>query len=336
MKKILFLFIILSSSARAQQDKHFSMYFANLVQFNPAAAGHHSGDIQLFTNFRSQWFLIPGKSFRTISASIDGRFFEKSLGNDFIGIGTNFYNDVSGDGAYSLNVISLPINYSLATSRTSRISMGVQAGAYMQNINGQLYFQNQWDGTSFNQNLPTGESLNQFSETKFDLSAGIHFVSAPTNNKKIEIGLSGQHLLKQNISVIGDNNQLYRNFTMYAKADLGNSFKDWSYHPAIIGMMHGPNWEITTGCNFSYIIKPASKHTMYFDGQSISFGFYHRVLDAFIGNIIYTAGAFSLGASYDLNVSGLIPASKGVGAVEVFLRYAPNLGYGKFGAPRIH
>ena len=48
------------------------------------------------------------------------------------------------------------------------------------------------------------------------------------------------------------------------KADLGNSFKDWSFHPAIIAMAQGPNWDITAGCNFQYILKPASKHTIVF------------------------------------------------------------------------
>ena len=335
MKKLLFIILILAGTAHAQQDKHFSMFFANQVQFNPGAAGHHGGDIQLFTNFRTQWFLIPGKSFRTISASVDGRILEKKLDNGFIGLGANFYNDVSGDGGYSMNVISLPINFSLQLNRTTYLSMGLQAGAYMHNLKGGLYFQNQWNGTEFNQALPTGESFDNFSQTKFDFSAGLYFVAAPSKTKKFEFGFSGLHLLKQDVSLYGMNDRLYRNFTFFGKADLGDSFKDWSYHPSVIAMAQGPNWEVVAGCNFEYLLRPASKHTMYFDGQSISFGIYHRVMDAFIGNIIYNAGALQVGASYDLNISGLIPATRSVGAVEIFLKFSPSLGYRGMGAPRI-
>ena len=337
MKKIFATFIAMSALLTfAQQDKHFSMFFANQVQFNPAAAGHFGGDIRLFTNFRTQWFTIPGRSFRSISASVDGRLFEDDLNNGFIGIGANFYNDVSGDGGYTMNVISVPLNYSLKLNHTTHLALGVQPGVYMTSVQDGLYFKNQWTGTEFNTDIPTGEPLEAFSQSQFDLSAGVHFVAAPSSHKKFEFGFSGFHLLKQDVSLYGINENLYRNFTFFGKADLGNSFNDWSFHPAIIAMAQGPNWNIVGGCNFQYILKPASKHTMYFDGQSISFGVYHRVMDSFIGNIIYNAGRFSIGASYDMNISGLIPATKTVGAAEIFLSFSPDLGGGRFGAPRIH
>jgi len=74
---------------------------------------------------------------------------------------------------------------------------------------------------------------------------------------------------------------------------------------------------------------------MYFNGQSVSLGFYYRTSDAFITNLIYHAGGLSFGVSYDLNLSGLTAASGGVGAFEMYLAFRPEFGSG-LGAPRIH
>ena len=197
MKRILLLITLMGALiGHSQQDKHFSMFFANQVQFNPAAAGHFGGDIRLFTNFRTQWFTMPGRSFRSISASVDGRILEKDLDNGFIGLGANFFNDVSGDGAYTMNVISVPLNYSLKLNQSTHLALGIQPGAYMTSVKDGLYFQNQWTGLEFNSDIPTGEPLDGFAQTRFDLSAGIHFVAAPSSNKKFEFGISGFHSFK--------------------------------------------------------------------------------------------------------------------------------------------
>lgn len=338
MKKIIVIIsILVGTGATAQQEKHFSMFFMNQAQFNPAAAGHFGGDIRLFTNFRTQWFTIPNQAFRTISASLDGRLLEKKLNNGFIGAGVNFVNDVSGDGKYTVNHITIPLNYSIELNRTTYLSLGVQPGIYAHKLQGDgLYFQNQWTGSGFDSALPTGENLGGISDSKFDLSAGIQFVASPSKNRKFELGVSGGHLLKQDVSLYGIAEGMYRNITVFGKADLGNSFHDWSYHPTVIAMFQGPNRYITAGCNFRYQLRPASKHTMYFDGTSISFGFYHRVMDAFIGNIMYQSGPLVIGASYDLNISGLTAATNSVGAAEVFIKFTPSLGFRGLGAPRIH
>jgi len=338
MRRGIFSLVLLSfvQISVAQQDKHFSMFFANTVQFNAAAAGHSEGDIQLFTNYRTQWFSISQNPFRSVSASIDGRLFEQNLNNGFFGAGLNFYMDQSGDGMYRMNIFSVPLNYSLELNKTSYLSLGVQPAYYAQSIDkSAMYFDNQWDGGGFNTTISSGENLGLLNVSKFDLSTGLYYVNEPTKHLAYKIGVSLNHITKQRVSFYNINEKLYRNFTVFAQLDFGKETSKVSYHPAIFTFFQGPNRELCFGNNFRFQVKPPSIHTMYFNGQSLELGFYYRTSDAFITNLIYNAGSLSVGVSYDVNLSGLTAASGGIGAFEMFLAFRPEFASG-LGAPRIH
>ncbi|MEX1001187.1 MAG: PorP/SprF family type IX secretion system membrane protein [Crocinitomicaceae bacterium] len=338
MKKIFYLFAIcaITSVASAQQDKHFSMFFANPVQINPAIAGHGLGTVQLFTNFRTQWFTLTSQPFRSISASMDAKLFDRGLSNGFIGAGINFLNDVSGDAKYSLNIISVPLNYSLELNDHSYLSLGLQPGVYAQRLTeSTLYFENQWTGVGFDQGMTSGETLGDYNLSKFDLSAGLFYKNTVNENLDFQVGLSGFHLTGQQVGFTQLSEKLYRNFMVYSQVNIWTEGSNISFHPALFGLFQGPNYELTFGNNFEYEMKPASQHTGYFDGMSLSLGLYYRTNDALITNLIYKAGALAVGVSYDFNLSGLTVATNSVGAVEVFLKFNPYV-KPKFGSPRIH
>jgi type IX secretion system PorP/SprF family membrane protein len=337
MKKTLLSFVIVAVSfmSTAQQDRHLSMFFANPVLLNPGAAGHGDGSVQFFSSFRTQWFTASNTAFRTIAAGFDAKIAEKSLSNGFIGTGFNIVNDVSGDSKYTLNVISVPINYSIQINQTSYLSVGLQPGIYAQRINPEaLYFDSQWTGSEFNTDFSSGESLGNFSVSRFDLGAGIYYKSTKSEKYKYQVGLSGFHLTGQKVGIISFSEKLYRNFTAYGKVDIGTETSNLTMSPALFALIQGPNKELTFGSNFDYILKPSSIYTGHFDGMSLGFGVYYRTSDALISNIVYRAGGLTLGVSYDVNLSGLSAATNGVGAFEVFLKFAPKL-KPKFGSPRI-
>jgi len=320
----------------AQQDKHFSMFFVNPVQLNPAAAGHIEGDIELFTNYRTQWFSITDNPFRSFSASVNSRLFEQNLSNGFFGAGVNFYHDQSGDSQYKMTIVAVPINYSLELNKTSYLSIGFQPAFYAQSMDKTaMYFDNQWDGGGFNTSISSGENIGLQNLSRFDLSSGIYYINNPKKHVSYKFGISGNHLTKQRISFYSVNEKLYRNFTLFGQLDVGKETSKVSYHPAVFAFLQGPNRELCFGSNFEFQLKPPSQHTMYFNGQTLELGFYYRTSDAFITNLIYNAGSLSVGVSYDLNLSGLTAASGGVGAFEMFLAFRPEFASG-MGAPRIH
>lgn len=309
----------------AQQDRHFSMFFANPVQLNPGAAGHIPGDLSVFTNYRTQWFTVSANPFRSFSAGVDAKLFDNKLNNGFIGSGINFLHDVSGDAKFSLNVIQIPINYTLELNKTSQLSLGLQPGFYAQRLNEDaLYFDNQWTGQDFNSSLTSGEILGAYNLSRFDLSAGLFYDLKTSDRFNFQIGVGGFHLTAQEVSFFQVAEKLYRNFTVYSKAEYRLEDSKFSFHPALFGLFQGPNWEVTFGNNFEIELKEGTGQSTNFDGMALSLGLYYRSSDALMTNLIYKAGALNLGIGYDINLSGLKIASKNVGAVELFLKFSPS------------
>ncbi|MBD3636136.1 MAG: PorP/SprF family type IX secretion system membrane protein [Crocinitomicaceae bacterium] len=339
MKKILIgLFTIgLVSAATAQQDKHFSMFAESPVYLNPATAGFSPGQMQLFTNFRMQWLTVSDNPYRTISASVDWRMLDRG---SFMGMGVNFYNDVAGDGQYMVNEVTVPINYAIELSKDNHLALGLQPAWYSRTLlSSNLTWDNQWTGTSFDQGISPNENLygQNLNISKFDLSAGIHWYAHLNKQMRISLGLAGHHLTKQQIQFIDTNeDKLFRKLTVHGQMVIDKTNSNVSIRPAFFGFVQGPNMALTLGSNFKFLLRGASRVTGYFNEMSLSLGTYYRIGDAAIVNLIFDISGFSVGAAYDFNISGLTPATAGVGGFEFFLRYRLSFQGKGLGNPSIH
>lgn len=325
-----------SVSGNAQQDKHFSMFAEGPLYLNPATAGFFPGQLQLFTNYRMQWLTVSDNPYTTISASADGRLFD--TGN-FLGAGITFYNDVAGDGRYMVNEVTVPVNYAIMLGKDNHIAVGLQPGWYSVTMNsGNLTWDNQWNGVSFDQSIPNHEPAYGagFSKSKFDVSAGFHWYAHLKNNLKVSLGLAGHHLTKQKINFFEDEDKLFRKLTLHGQIEYRADNSNLSVIPAFYGFIQGPNKELTLGSNFRYVLRGASRVTGYFEEMAINFGVYYRIGDAAIGNIMFDISGFTVGVAYDANLSGLSPATNGVGGFEVFLRWRMRFGGKGLGNPSIH
>jgi len=338
-KKIGFLALTLglSASGIAQQDKHFSMFAESPVYLNPAAAGFSPGDLQLFTNFRMQWLPISDQPFQTISASADWRMADN--GNGFLGAGINFYNDVSGDTKYMTNEITFPINYAVMLGRDNHLSFGLQPAWYQRTImNENVTWDNQWTGTSFNTSYSSNEVLlnEKMNVSRFDISAGAYWYANLNKETRLSFGIAGSHLTKQKVNFMTEDSKLFRKLTLHGQCSFKQMNSNLTIIPAFYAFLQGPNKELTLGSNFRYLLRGSSRVTGHFEEIALSFGAYYRLGDAIIANLIFDISGFSVGASYDLNVSRLTLASKGFGGFEVFLRYRIRFGNGGLGNPSIH
>ena len=177
MKKISILIAAfgITFGANAQQDKHFSMFAESPIYLNPATAGFAPGALQLFTNFRMQWLTASDNPYRTISGAADWRMFDRG---NFVGAGLTFYNDLAGDGKYSINEVTVPINYAIEVGKENHIAIGIQPAWYSRTLlSSNLEWDNQWTGTQFDQSIASQEAIfgQNLSVNKFDLSAGFHW-----------------------------------------------------------------------------------------------------------------------------------------------------------------
>jgi len=79
--------------------------------------------------------------------------------------------------------------------------------------------------------------------------------------------------------------------------------------------------EFLIGTLFRYKLQQDSKYTGYKNGAALSFGGFLRARDAFAAQILFEFHQFAIGVSYDINVSGLKPATNARGGLEISLRF---------------
>lgn len=317
--------LILSFSGMAQQDKHFSMFAESPVYMNPAAAGFSTEGVQLFSNFRTQWGSISDNPYKTTTVGADWRMMEDK---GFMGAGINFLNDVSGDGRYKINEISVPISYAIKIAKNRHLSLGLQPGWYQRSLqNEDLSWDNQWTGTEFNTSLSNNESLlaDNMTVNRFDISAGVYWNAVMSKQNRLSAGMSFSHLGGQKINFMAGDNRLYRKLIFHAQY-VYNTSDEFSVSPAIYTFFQGPNREITLGSNFRYLMKGSAFSDDFSEQTALSLGLYYRTGDALVASLACDVSGFSVGVSYDLNTSGLSVASNGNGALEFFLRYRMKTG----------
>ncbi len=129
---------------------------------------------------------------------------------------------------------------------------------------------------------------------------------------------------------------MYRKVTLHGQGTFVASNSNVQILPAFVAFLQGPNKALTFGTGFRFALKPQSQHTAYFNNIHLTLGSYLRVNDAIIATMGLEMHTLSLGASYDLNVSRLNVASKGVGAMEFYLRYRMNYEGRTLANPTIH
>lgn len=343
MKRIITLFFAggVLMSSYAQQDKHFSMFTETQIYLNPAVAGSSQEQLQLFTNYRSQWLTVTQDPYRTISASVDWRMLDPDAekASNYLGAGINFYNDRAGISNYTTNIITLPVSYAIQVGQRDHLSVGLQPAFYQRTINGDnLTWDNQWTGVEFDQGLNNNEVLlNQnMNITRFDMAAGVYWEKIFENDNVINLGLAGHHLTKQRVNILSDDSKLFRKVTLHGQAEFGLKNSETKIRPAVLAFMQGPNKELTFGAAYDFLLKGESRHTAYFNNMHLLLGSYFRVGDALIATASLQMHQLSIGAAYDLNVSRLNVASKGVGAMEFFIRYRMNYDGRTLANPKIH
>jgi type IX secretion system PorP/SprF family membrane protein len=318
--KLFILVLVLSNASYAQQGRNFSMWFHNNMQHNPAAVGTNDNDLQLFTNFRYQYFTVTDKPFQTISGSIEGKLFRSKNRNGYFGLGANFMNDMSGDGRYSNTQITIPIAYHLFINKDNFISLGISPGIYQRSINfGDYTWESQWNGYEFDNTFPSDNiAVNNFNF--FNLGAGVFYNYKLDYTKRFHIGLSAQHLLEPQLTPNFENT-LYRRITAQAGGTIKFDYSNFGLSPQFMAMFQGPNRNIMIGTNFDWYLKDPSLRTTFYKPTIFSFGIYHRIQDAIVVNFQYSTGAFTVALAYDSNINSMYPASRYVGAAELLLKF---------------
>lgn len=319
-KIVLIILIICCSSIVIAQDIHFSQSFLSPLTLNPACTGNN-GDYRFVGNYKDQWRSVSN-TYKTVFASADIVPVRKKDG--FIGIGLSFYNDKAGKSDLGTTQINIPVSYTARINRVHFLTGAVQAGYTQKSINtNNLKWDNQYDGSSYDPNLPTGEG--SFTEKKsfMDLTAGLLWSYIPDKENKISLGTSVLHINNPNQSYTGNPDALKAKIVVHGSGEIKLNKRNGYIVPILLYTNQGKLNEVNAGGMIKYGLGLDSKYTGVNKSSSISFGALYRVKDAIIilVNMEYKR-AFTFGFSYDINVSRLTAASKGRGGMELCIAYS--------------
>ena len=232
MKKILAAIFaaLMTTSAIAQQDPHYSHFMFNPVSYNPAYCGAE-GAINGVLVYRNQWMGMEGAP-KTANLCVDApvRFAGVQGGvgavitSDNIGFEKNFNAKL----AYAHHI----------QAGTGVLSIGVDVGLFNKNIEGDWQFPDQHEA------IFEGKSRKMI----FDLGAGIYY-----NIKGLTVGFSSTHLAEPKLDFSEDGETYLARHYYFAGSyniNLPNTLFDLT--PSIILMSDGKTMQTDININVLY------------------------------------------------------------------------------------
>ncbi|GIV26475.1 MAG: hypothetical protein KatS3mg027_0289 [Bacteroidia bacterium] len=329
--KVIVLMIFSGISLNAQ-DIHFTQIQYFPLTLNPAMSGANyalSGNLI----YRNQWKAVAAP-YNTFGLSVDGRV-NKSPKGHFFAAGLKFFNDNTGDLSLKTNDVTLNGAYHLRVDQGQFIGIGIYAGIIQKSINMQnAQWDSQYDGTQYNSSLPNNENYGSNTFIVPDAGVGITYsfdkneglYNRGGQNMKGNIGFSAFHVNAPSYTFLKDSkDKMPIRYVAFANGDIGLGKSNFALSPLIVFQLQGASQELLTGLYGKYIFAKAQQGK---SGGSIALGSIYRNKDAVTSNIVLEYDSYTIGFSYDINISQLKTISRGKGAMEIFIRYVLPSPYG--------
>jgi type IX secretion system PorP/SprF family membrane protein len=331
----LLLLLITLTSLKAQ-DIHFSQFYNSPLTLNPANTGVFLGGMRFIANYKDQWGKVT-TPFKTYGFSYDAGIFRQKWTNGYMGAGISLFNDKAGDSKMGLTQVNLSISCLRKLNKNNTLSAGIQGGIAQRSINtNSLTWGNQYNGLYQDPGLPSNEISATPSFIYQDYSAGIlwnysktEMYTTANNHLQSHLGFSILHINKPHQTFLGQSDQLYQKFVVHGGLNVGIKNSNASIVPSFLTVFQGSSKEITFGTLIKYNLITGSKYTGYIKNAAVYFGGHYRWSDAVVLTAELEIADWLLGLSYDVNTSQLTSASKGLGGLEISLRYIRPL-KGKF------
>lgn len=330
------------------QDIHFSQFYQVPLHLNPALTGVFNGDIRASINYKDQWRSINDNTnkatYQTSSFSFDAGVFKKKWKNSYLGTGLFVYSDKAGDSKMGTTQINFSVSSIVLIAEGHQVSAGVQGGYAQRSVNTDnpdLRWDEQFVNEVYNSTLPSGETVTYepFSYPDFSAGASWNYGSEETaifkNNKfSANAGIAYHHLNRPTLQFNGAEN-LYSKIVAHGGSYIGLSNTALAILPSFFYFQQGPTRETNFGTMVRYTLKEESKYSGIIKESAVYLGGYIRMKDAIIPSVMIDFANFTLGITYDINVSRLNAATDSKGGIEFSLRFInPNPFTYKYGRGR--
>ncbi|MBS1635468.1 MAG: PorP/SprF family type IX secretion system membrane protein [Bacteroidetes bacterium] len=325
------------------QDIHFSQIQEAPLWLNPANAGFYNGYLRAVANYRNQWASM-GNAFQTMSFSFDAVTMKRRNKPAYLGVGMYVFNDKAGAAKLSTTQAQLHVSGVVRVGKGSRMSAGIYGGFSQNNANyNALTYGSQYAGGKLDNTLASGETVNYTSFFNTDMGAGLNY---EYSNKSIDLTRDDEFSLKIGAAVhhlaqpvqrfsSGSTYQLPMRFVGQISSRIDIKGSAISILPSIIYLRQASASEINLGTQVRYRFKNGTKITGNKSEAGLSLGAYYRIGDAVIPQLMMDIGNYALGFSFDYNVSRYKQVSRGMGGMEIYLKFM-NLSDALFKRHREH
>jgi putative ATPase len=316
---ILLLLIFFFTQAPLQaQDMHYSQFYTAHYLINPALTGAFNGIFRANLNQKTQWISVT-KPFLSLSANLDAPIWKNHKTEDLWGLGLQLNSDRAGDSEFQSIDINLSSSFikNLGWRKKHKIGFGVVAGYKHQSLNyAALHFDEQFQNGVYNPQNPITEVFGDSKIFYFDLGAGVLWNYSFQKNSLISAGFSLFHINQPRTSFEHGTFQHPMRYCGYMTTRF-HVMDEWNITPMVYATFQGKYKELIGGVSGEYLFKKNAYTTT----AVLGFGLYYRWLDALIVEAHTDIQNLRIGISYDLNVSGFVPATKVRGGFEISLIY---------------
>lgn len=319
MRKLFLTFLILISvlSLKAQ-DPNFSQFFASPLTLNPALTGKFDGVFRVAGNYRNQWPTI-NNAFTTTTVSLDASILRNSIPDyDQFGVGLMAFSDKSGNGVLQNNFLALSTSYHKALDENGfhQIGLGFQGTYVNKRLDiASLKFESMLRADGFTGLMDESFSSNQIKLSYFDMNMGLLYNGTSDGANNFYFGASMYHVNRPKETFKEGNYLLEPRLTLQA----GGMVPIGEFNAFHFSANHSRQANATNtvigGAYAINVTQDVGNPTNLYLGSWFRFG------DAVIPYVGLEFGEFQLGATYDVNISSLKPASNLRGGAEISLIY---------------
>jgi type IX secretion system PorP/SprF family membrane protein len=320
------------------QDLHFSQYNFSPLTLNPAMTSVYK-DIQATLNYKQQWHAV--NAYTTYQFTYEMKLNQKTWTHlqkmtetykkkliKGLAFGISIFSDKAGDGNLRTTQGNFSLAYHSLLNPKNTLSAGLMGGLVQRSIDpGGLRWNSQYPGGIYDPNVSAGENFSSQSFLYSNFSAGIlwsygeaaSYVTA-NDQKFVNAGISVSNLSHPSIGFISGD-PLYMHWTLHTNTLFGIKNSHYSFAPSVLYMKQGPQSETTFGLFMKYKVKDESVYTGVIKATVFSLGCFYRNKDAVIPCLLIEMDKYTMGVSYDTNISGLTAATTGRGGIEITLRF---------------
>jgi hypothetical protein len=178
-----------------------------------------------------------------------------------------------------------------------------------------FYFDNQFNGLLFDASLPTNEAYQNDSRANLTSGAGVIHAYYYGKGNSLKTGISGHNLNRPNQGFYGAKVPRDIRISLFSQLDHALN-KQLAIIPGIGFNLQGKYRELIIGSQVRYTL--INKLGTY---RAVDGGLWFRSRDAVVVRLGLAMQNWSVAASYDTNISKLIPASTARGGLEISVEY---------------